>query len=74
MDKITVRQGYVAMFLFLERLYGTTRADELGSLLGDLALLEDGNPADPAAWDDWLAAVAKARNSEDGAKFHLEKP
>jgi len=56
-DQISTRDAYRAMFRFLEAYYHRTGSDELGALLGDLAIDEDGQPMDPAAWTDWLAAV-----------------
>lgn len=56
-ESMSVRQGYLAMFRFLEGYYDRTHADEIGALLGGMAFNEDGEPRDPAAWSDWLAAV-----------------
>ncbi len=53
-DRITVREGYAAMFCFLERVYELTHGDGLGALLGSMSMLPDGHTADPAAWSDWL--------------------
>ena len=41
MEKLTQKQAFVAMIEFL----------------GSLQLLEDGKPADPAMWHDWLQCV-----------------
>jgi hypothetical protein len=46
------------MFRFPEAYYDQTGSDELGALLGGVAIDEDGQPMDPAAWTDWLAAVS----------------
>lgn len=54
---MTPEQAYQAMFLFLERYYEATGADDIGVLLGSMSLLEDGQPADPAMWADWCKAV-----------------
>jgi hypothetical protein len=35
---------------------------ELGGLLGCMSLLGDGDPADPALWEDWEKAVAAGRD------------
>jgi hypothetical protein len=59
-DQISVRQAYVAMYQYLKRIYDLTGSDELGGLLGSMSLLPDGQPADPAAWSDWLRAVGDA--------------
>jgi hypothetical protein len=53
------------MFRFLEGYFERTGADEIGALLGGLATDEDGQPMDPAAWDDWLAAVDQTRGRSD---------
>ena len=45
-------QAYRAMVLFLERQYALGASDQLGALLGAMALLEDGSPADPALAKD----------------------
>lgn len=45
------------MVLFLEAFYERTQSDDVGGLLSDLILLEDGTTADPAAWKDWMDCV-----------------
>ena len=35
------------------------RSINIGALLGSLQLLEDGKPADPAMWHDWLQCIEK---------------
>ncbi len=59
MSDLTVKQAFQAMVLFLEGFYERTQSDDVGALLGDLLILEDGSTADPAAWDDWLNSVGK---------------
>ncbi len=60
---MTPEEAYRAMFAFLEATWERTgRGDELGALLGGLALDADGRPMDPAAWTDWLAAVEQSRD------------
>jgi len=54
MEKLTTAEAFQAMLLFLETYYEQTQADDIGALLGSLQLLEDGKPADPALWQDWL--------------------
>jgi hypothetical protein len=60
-DNLSLREAYLAMFRFLERYYELTRADDVGALLGSLALLPDGGPADAAMWSDWVKAVADVK-------------
>ena len=62
-DAITVREGFAAMFKFLEAHYGRTKSDDVACLLGSLTLLPDGSTLDPAAKDDWLRAVDEARRA-----------
>ena len=58
---LSPEQAFNAMFVFLDQYYERTgRSPELGALLGELQLNSDGRPFDPAAWDDWLAAISKA--------------
>ena len=53
-------QAFRAMVLFLERYFERTQSDDVGALLGDLQLLDDGLTADPAAWPEWLECVQVA--------------
>ncbi|HAZ49460.1 MAG TPA: hypothetical protein DDW76_25155 [Cyanobacteria bacterium UBA11369] len=59
MEKLTEKQAFAAMVLFLESFYERTQSDEIGGLLSDLLMSEDGTTADPAAWDDWMECVRK---------------
>jgi hypothetical protein len=63
--ELSVYDAYRAMLLFLEREYGLTHSDDLGGLLGSLQILDDGKPADPAAWSDWLEAVRQVSECKD---------
>lgn len=57
MTQLTNEHAFKAMVTFLEGYYERTKSDDIGSLLGDLILLDDGRTADPAAWHDWLECV-----------------
>ena len=59
MNKLTEKQAYLVMIEFLDDYYQQTQSDEIGELLGSLQLLEDGKPADPAMWEDWLKSIEK---------------
>ncbi len=59
MNKLTEKQAYLAMIEFLDDYYQQTQSDEIGEILGSLQLLEDGKPADPAMWEDWLKSIEK---------------
>ncbi len=61
---LTAEQAYRAMVLFLERQYALAGSDQLGALLGGMALLDDGSPADPALAKDWQEAVRDAVRPE----------
>ncbi|CAM2157420.1 conserved hypothetical protein [Paraburkholderia tropica] len=73
-DRLTLQEAYLSMFEFLVELYQRTKSDELGSMLGDLSLLEDGTTADPAAWGDWLKCVEKARRGGIDASLGITPP
>jgi hypothetical protein len=73
---LTQEQAYRAMFIFVRTYYyriGNVSA-EIGELLGDIQLSEDGTPADSAMWQDWLTAVAKVvnPNSDEISPAHNE--
>ena len=72
MEKLTSKQAFQAMVFFLESLYERTESDDIGALLGDLQILEDGNTADPATWEDWLESVEQVLNTS--TKLEKEQP
>ena len=47
------------MQIFLEKIYNQTSSDDIGSLLGDMILLEDNSTMDAAIWNDWIESVKK---------------
>ena len=59
---LSSEQAFRAMFIFLYEYYERSgRSGELVDVLGDIQVnATDGMPADPAAWDDWLAAINEA--------------
>ena len=52
-------QAFRAMVLFLERYFEQTQSDDVGALLGDLQLLDDGLTADPCS----MAGMVRMRAS-----------
>jgi hypothetical protein len=57
-DTITIVEGYDAMRMFLETVWGRQgKTDEQIELLVGALKWADGTPVDPAMWEDWLAAV-----------------
>ena len=63
--QLTRKQAFEAMVLYLEEFYNRTLSDDVGALLGQLILLEDGSTADPAAWYDWVECVEKVLSNSD---------
>ncbi len=62
-DKLTIKESYLAMIMFLENLYELTKSDDIGSILGSMQLMADGGTMDPAYWNDWIKAVNKIKKS-----------
>lgn len=60
---LTEREAFAAMSLFLNR-FVERAGDDFLTLLGDLALMPDGEPFDPAAWEDWLNCIRSVRSSD----------
>lgn len=57
-------RAFKNMFRFLEDRYSCLPSDDLGALLGELSLQEDGNPADLAIIKDWERAVVAVGNTQ----------
>jgi hypothetical protein len=57
--RLSPEQAFDAMFTFLQRYYERTGGKgEVGAILGDIQINQrDGLPFDPAAREDWLAAI-----------------
>jgi hypothetical protein len=60
MATIDERQAFKAMTLFLNEFYSRA-GNDMETLLADIGLEADGQPLDPAAWNDWLQCVEEAR-------------
>jgi hypothetical protein len=54
---LTIKQGYIAMYLFLEKLKNLTESAELESFLGSMTVHQNGYPTDSEIWQDWLDSV-----------------
>lgn len=68
--QLSTKQAYRAMFEFIRGYYYRLgEPEQLGVLLSGFQLHGDDNPIDPAAWEDWLDAVA-AVLKEDGQEPH----
>ena len=59
MVRLTEKEAFDAMMVFLEKFYESTKSDDVGALLGSMIILEDGGTADPAVWGEWLESVQK---------------
>lgn len=59
-EKIGLEHAYLATYDYLNHLYSRTQSPELGTLLSEMSVLNDGSTADPAAWSDWLKSVQRA--------------
>lgn len=60
-DCLTSREAFLAMTDFIWQ-FAQRAGDDLITLIGDTGIESDGAPTDPAAWDDWLASVAKVKS------------
>jgi len=61
-NKMTSLQAFKAMICFLDDYYSKTASDDMGSLLGDIQLFEDGSGTwDSAAWNDWCVALEEKK-------------
>jgi hypothetical protein len=55
---LTPREAFLIMSDFIWD-YAQRAGDDLITLLGGTDLEADGQPADPAAWEDWLVSVKR---------------
>jgi hypothetical protein len=62
-EKISHLEAFKAMQCFLEKYYEQTKSVDIGSLLGDLQILQDKTTADPTAWHDWMECINKTLHS-----------
>jgi hypothetical protein len=60
-EKLTDEEAFQAMRDFLWQ-FARRAGDDLITLLGDIEPLADGQPTDPAAWDDWLESARRIRS------------
>jgi len=60
-ERLTIKEGYKAMFNYLYVFRKLTKLDGLDGFLSSMQCAPDGSPMDPAAWKDWLEAVEKVK-------------
>lgn len=61
---MTEEEAYSAMFIFIDAMWERNKNEGLAIILGDMSIMEDGFPADPAILEDWRKAVQRVRNGE----------
>lgn len=70
-ENLTPELAYLAMYEFIVNLYQRTKSDELGSLLGSMSFLADGETADPTVWKEWMICVTKVMAGQGDARPKL---
>jgi len=68
---LSEKQAYSAMFIFLEGIWERTKSEELAIILGNMSILPDGGPADPAILSDWKRAVDRALGGEKAGQLDI---
>lgn len=58
---LTAREAFLVMSNFIWE-YAQRAGDDLLTLIGDTDLQGDGEPTDPAAWEDWLASIRRIKS------------
>lgn len=71
-ENLSPELAYLAMYEFFVELYQRTKSDELGSLLGGMSYLSDGETADPAVWKDWMLCVTKVLAGQANPQLKLK--
>ena len=71
---LTEQEAFEAMRFFLAEFWkrgGSQSGSDVADLLSWTArdLWEDGSTADPAQWDDWMAAVEAVRSGDRARPF-----
>lgn len=66
MERLTEKEAFDAMGLFLEKFCKTTESDDVAVLLGSMIVLEDGGTADFAVWYEWIDCVSEIIRSRRG--------
>lgn len=59
--QISDKEAFIAMRLFLEQFYDRA-GNDMETLIADITLESDGQPLDPAAWEDWVHCLETARD------------
>jgi hypothetical protein len=65
--RLSVRQAYQAMLLFLEGEADLTESEDLAELLSQYKFGRDGEPKDQQVWEAWGKAVAEVLGADESA-------
>jgi hypothetical protein len=69
-DTVSLQTAFVVMQRYLDWYWQHTgQGGELGGLLGEISMLQDGGTADPAALNDWLAIAEQVISKKQGPIF-----
>lgn len=69
-QNISTLSAFKSMQCFLQKYFKKTMSEDVGSLLGDIQLLNNNTTMDPAAWTDWLECVEEVRLRSQETKSH----
>lgn len=64
-ENLTVKQAYIAMFIFLDNLAKNMQSAEVNGYLSAMSFFPDGDTADSVMWLDWLEAVEKSADKKN---------
>lgn len=62
---LTIEDAYDATWLYIEKYYALTDSDDGAILAGDMMLMANNVPFDPAMGEDWLKALHSIKPNED---------
>lgn len=65
---MTEDEAYRAMLIFLDTMWDRNKNEGLAIVLGDMSIMDDGYPADPAILEDWRKAVRRVRSGGPSGK------
>ena len=64
-DTITAKQGYVAMYFYIDELQKRVNSEDLNAVLSGMELSPEGETVDPVAWNNWLHSVKTIIDAND---------
>ena len=69
-ETVPLRTAFVIMQRYLEFYWPHTGPkSEIGALLGDIQMFQDGGTADPSALEDWLTVAEKVIRDGQGPLY-----